>query len=72
VATTFEYEILIGKNDADAAGGVVWFLASDMRQSVGDNLPSILNALGREGWEVIALGDVGFDARAEILMKRKV
>jgi hypothetical protein len=42
-----------------------------MRQSVGDNLPSILNALGREGWEVVALGDVGFDARAEILMKRK-
>lgn len=67
----FEYEILIGKDEPDASGGVIWYLASDMRQSVGDNLPAILNALGREGWEVIAMGDVGFDARAEIILKRK-
>jgi hypothetical protein len=70
--TRFEYEILIGKNDDEAAGGVLWFLASDMRQSVGDNLPAILNGLGNEGWEAVALGDIGFDARAEILLKRKV
>lgn len=69
--TRFEYEILIGKNDNEAAGGVLWFLASDMRQSVGDNLPAILNGLGNEGWEAVALGDIGFDARAEILLKRK-
>jgi hypothetical protein len=68
----FEYDILVGKNDSRAAGGVVWFLASDMRSSLGDNLPAILNVLGAEGWDVTALGDVGFDARAEIILKRTV
>jgi hypothetical protein len=66
----FEYEILIGKNEPSAAGGVEWYLASDMRQSLGGHLPAILNALGAERWEVVALGDVGFDARAEIILKR--
>ena len=69
---TFEYEILIGKNDPSAAGGVVWYLASDMRKSVGDHLPLLLNTLGSEGWEVVAIGDIGFDARTEIIMKRSV
>lgn len=67
----FEYEILVGKTQQDAAGGVVWYLASDMRHSLGDHLPDILNDLGKDGWEVVALGDVGFDARAEILLKRR-
>lgn len=67
----FEYEILIGKNEPEAAGGVDWYLASDMRQSVGHHLPAILNALGAEGWEVVAVADIGFDARAEIILKRK-
>jgi hypothetical protein len=66
----FEYEILVGKNAAGAAGGVEWYLASDMRHLLGDHLPAILNALGREGWQVVALGDVGFDARSEIILKR--
>ena len=69
--TQFEYEILVGKDDAATAGGVRWFLATDMRQPLGDNLPAILNALGRQGWEVVALGDVGFDARSEIVLKRE-
>ena len=66
----FEYEIVVGRDDPDAVGGVVWYLASDMRQSIGDHLPAILNALGQDGWEVVAMGDVGFDARSEILLKR--
>jgi len=70
--TAFEYDILVGKNDSAAAGGVVWFLATDMRTSVGDNLPAILNVLGQDGWEIVALGDVGFDARSEIILKRAV
>jgi hypothetical protein len=69
---TFEYEILIGKNDPNAAGGVVWYLASDMRRSVGDHLPLLLNTLGNEGWEVVGIGDIGFDARTEIILKRVV
>ncbi|MGH7719796.1 MAG: hypothetical protein ACREON_13260 [Gemmatimonadaceae bacterium] len=67
----FEYEILVGKDDTAASGGVVWYLASDMRRVAGDNLPAILNVLGQDGWEVVAVGDVGFDARAEILLKRQ-
>lgn len=68
----FEYDILVGKSDSGAAGGVVWFLATDMRSSLGDNLPAILNVLGGEGWEIVALGDVGFDARSEIVLKRTI
>ena len=68
---TFEYEILIGRDEPTAAGGVVWYLASDMRKVVGDHLPDILNSLGAEGWEVVAVGDVGFDARSEIILKRR-
>lgn len=68
----FEYEILIGRDDPAAAGGVVWYLASDMRKSMGDHLPLILNALGQDGWEVVGVGDIGFDARTEILMKRNL
>ena len=67
---TFEYEILIGRDDPGAAGGVVWYLASDMRQTLGDHLPLILNTLGGEGWEVVGMGDIGFDARTEIILKR--
>ena len=68
----FEYDILVGKNQLGAHGGVVWYLASDMRASLEDNLPAILNALGKQGWEVVGIGDLGFDARAEIVLKRPV
>jgi hypothetical protein len=43
-----------------------------MRQVIGDRLPPLLNALGLEGWEVVAVADVGFDARSEILLKRRI
>jgi hypothetical protein len=68
----FEYEILIGKSDASAAGGVLWYIASDMRAPAGDHLPLLLNTLGNDGWEVVAVGDIGFDARTEILLKRSL
>lgn len=67
----FEYEILIGRSAPASPSGVEWYLASDMRQVIGDRLPPLLNALGDEGWEVVAVGDIGFDARAEILLKRR-
>lgn len=67
----FEYEILIGRTAPASGSGVEWYLASDMRQVIGDRLAPLLNALGSEGWEVVAVGDVGFDARAEILLKRR-
>lgn len=70
--TRYAYEVLVGREQADAAGGVVWYMGSDMREVVGDNLPLLLNSLGDEGWEVVAIGDLGFDARSEILLKRKL
>ena len=70
--TRYAYEVLVGREQADAAGGVVWYMGSDMREVVGDNLPLLLNSLGDEGWEVVAVGDLGFDARSEILLKRKL
>lgn len=70
--TRYAYEVLVGREQADAAGGVVWYMGSDMREVVGDNLPLLLNSLGVEGWEVVAIGDLGFDARSEILLKRKL
>lgn len=66
----FEYEILVGKDEPGVPGGVLWFLASDMRVPLTASLPAILNTLGAEGWEVVAIGDIGFDARTEILLKR--
>jgi hypothetical protein len=69
----FEYEILIGRNaPSSTSSGVEWYLASDMRQVIGDRLSPLLNALGSEGWEVVAVADVGFDARSEILLKRRI
>lgn len=70
--TRYAYEVLVGREQADAAGGVVWYMGSDMREVVGDNLPLLLNSLGDEGWEVVAIGDLGFDARSEILLKRRL
>ena len=43
-----------------------------MRTSLGDHLPLILNTLGSDGWEVVGIGDIGFDARTEIILKRSV
>jgi hypothetical protein len=66
----FEYELLIAKNDDSVASGVLWYLASDP-QLLGANLVEILNNLGDQGWEVVGLGDLAFDERAEIILKRE-
>lgn len=67
----FEYEILIGKTDNSVSSGVVWYRSSNLKSSLGPNLPKILNDMGRNGWEVAATGDVGFDSKAEIILKRE-
>ena len=66
----FEYEILIGKSDSTVSSGVIWYRSSDLKISLGPNLPKILNDMGRLGWEVVATGDVGFDSKSEIILKR--
>ena len=67
----FEYEILVGKSDNAVSAGVVWYRSSDFTKSLGPNLPKILNEMGKRGWEVVAIGDIGFDSNKEIVLKRE-
>jgi hypothetical protein len=68
----FEYNILVSKDQLGVPGDVNWFLANNLNQPIGFNLPMILNTLGNQGWEVIALGDIGFSPRADIILKRRI
>ncbi|MGH7499221.1 MAG: hypothetical protein ACREL3_10270 [Gemmatimonadales bacterium] len=67
--TTYEYAVLIGRDQAGNVGGVTWYL-NGIGNPLGGELPGILNGLGREGWRVVGLGDLGFDARTEIILMR--
>jgi hypothetical protein len=62
----FQYQILVGKNEPNA---VVWFLNGNQ---VGADLLQILNGLGSQGWEVVGIGDLGFDSRSEIVLKKTI
>jgi hypothetical protein len=64
----FQYQILVGRSQANVPGGVLWFLNGN--QQLGPNLLQILNQLGNQGWEVVGIGDLGFDARAEIVLRQ--
>ena len=67
---TYEYAILIGRDQAGSVGGVTWYL-NGIENPLGGELPGILNHLGTEGWRVVGLGDLGFDARTEIILLRE-
>lgn len=67
--TMYEYAILIGRDQAGAVGGVTWYL-NGIDHPLGNELPTILNGLGDEGWRVVGVGDLGFDARTEIILQR--
>ena len=64
----FQYQVLVGKDQADVPGGVVWFLNGS--QQLGPQLPQILNQLGAQGWDVAGIGDLGFGSRVEVLLKK--
>ncbi|MDZ7995983.1 MAG: hypothetical protein RM022_017265 [Nostoc sp. EfeVER01] len=68
----FEYNILVCQGQPGTLGGVNWFLASNLNQSLGFDSLMILNRLGNEGWEVVALGDIGFSPRPDIILKRRI
>jgi hypothetical protein len=68
----YEYEILVGRSDPNVSAGVIWFRSSNLNLSLGPNLPRILNDMGHLGWEVVALGDIGFDSKSEIILKREL
>ena len=65
----FQYQILVGKNEPNT-GLVIWLLNGN--QFLGGDLLQILNDLGSQGWEVTGIGDLGFDSRSEILLKKQV
>ena len=68
--TKYEYAVLIGRDQAGNVGGVTWYL-NGIGNPVGEDLPAILNRMGGEGWRVSGLGDLGFDARTEIILMRE-
>jgi hypothetical protein len=39
---------------------------------LGADLLQILNGLGSQGWEVVGIGDLGFDSRSEIVLKKTI
>ena len=65
-------KFLSGRSDPSVSAGVVWFRSSDLSVSLGPNLPRILNEMGHMGWEVVGLGDIGFDSKSEIILKREL
>lgn len=67
----YVYNVLIGKDDPDVPGGVMWYLASS-KEEVGPHIYDILNKLGGQGWEVIAVANIGFGAREDIILKKRV
>lgn len=68
----YEYEILTGRDQMGSDEGVTWYLTSNMGQNLGPQLPTILNQLGANGWEVVGIGDLAFSKRAEIVLKRQM
>ena len=64
------YEILTGRDQLDVPGGVMWYLTSNLDEALGPQLPSILNRLGADGWEVAGIGDLAFSKRPEIILKK--
>lgn len=67
---TFQYEILVARSNPAAPSGIVWHLGSTM-VAQGPNLIQILNQLGQRGWEVVGIGNLGFDMGNEIILKKQ-
>jgi hypothetical protein len=67
---TYEYAVLIGRDEAGPTGGVTWYV-NGIGKPVGSELPAILNRMGADGWRVVGVGDLGFDVRTEIILMRE-
>lgn len=69
---TFQYEVLIPRSNISVPSGYIWFLGSTMASFGAATLIQILNDLGKKGWEVVAVGNLGFDMGSEILLKKQI
>jgi hypothetical protein len=47
--TTYEYAILIGREQAGSVGGVTWYM-NGIGNPLSEELVAFLNRLGGEGW----------------------
>lgn len=64
----FQYVILDPEYDPDDPEGVVWRVSPPIHP--GGELLTVLNDLGADGWELVGIGDLGFDQRAELILKK--
>lgn len=65
---SFKYDILVRRS---VNNKLVWFLASNPKEGLGNNVLALLNKLGGQGWEVVGSGDYGGDTRSEIILKQQ-
>ena len=49
----------------------MWYASSNLEEALGAQLPEILNTLGAQGWEITGIGDIGYNKRSEIVLKRR-
>ncbi len=69
---TFQYEILVPRSNPAVPSGYIWYLGSRMTPAPGSpDLIRVLNTLGQQGWEVVTIGNLGFDMASEILLKKQ-
>lgn len=68
----FQYAIMTMRilNPANP-NAFVWVIAPALVPQ-SPNLIGMLDALGQMGWEVVAIGDLGANTQAEILLKKRI
>ncbi len=67
----FDYEILVPFNDVSSQTGVGYIVSSTDLKFPGKGLLTYLKEAGALGWEIVAIGDLGFSGRNEIVLKRE-
>jgi len=68
----FVYEVLVRNAPSEPGGLGTWNALGHGNQVADTQLFGFLNALGADGWEVIAVGDIGFGSSNEILLKKEI
>lgn len=64
----YQYDILFMREAPNIAP--TWVLTSNPNNFLGQNLFTILNHLGQQGWRVAGMGDFANSARSEIVLMR--
>lgn len=67
----FEYASIGRKSNPNDPNQIVWIAVPPIVPP-SSNPFDLLNALGRMGWEAVAIGDLGGTPHSEILLKRRI